>query len=64
MPVSELLSARAFSQLYLDLASECFNRAMNAEQGAGAETLRRMGRSYVAEAAALWNERARGVHRR
>ena len=66
MPMSELPSAppistadREFSQLYLELASECFNKATAIEQADGAETLRRMGRRYVAEAAALWNERAK-----
>jgi hypothetical protein len=41
------------SQVYLDLASECFNKAARAEQADAAETLRRMGRCYVAQAAAF-----------
>jgi hypothetical protein len=60
MPVSELPSAppvsiadREFSRLYFELASACFNEATTTEQAAGAETLRRMGRHYVAQAAAL-----------
>ena len=60
MPRTELPSARPisigdreFSHLYLELASECFNKATTTEQAAGAETLRRMGRRYVAQAAAL-----------
>jgi hypothetical protein len=38
------------SQLYLDLASECFNQAAKAERAHEAEALRRMGRRYVSEA--------------
>ena len=60
MPMLELpsipptsIADREFSRLYLELASECFNKATTTEQGAGAETLRRMGRRYVAHAAAL-----------
>jgi hypothetical protein len=44
MPMSELLSAppnsiadREFSQLYLELASECFNKATTTEYVDGAE---------------------------
>jgi hypothetical protein len=60
MPMSKLpstrpisISDREFSQLYLELASECFNKATATEQADRAEILRRMGRRYVAEAAAL-----------
>jgi hypothetical protein len=58
LPIS--IADREFSRLYLELASECFNKATTTQQAAGAEILRRMGRRYVAEAAALWNDR-RGV---
>jgi hypothetical protein len=47
------IADREFSHLNLELASECFNKATTTEQAAGAETLRRMGRRYVAQAAAL-----------
>jgi hypothetical protein len=50
-PVS--IADREFSRLYLELASECFNKDKTTEQAAGAETLRRMGRRYVAQAAAF-----------
>jgi hypothetical protein len=49
----EIVTAdRKISQAYLDLASECFNRAVMAEQPA-AEALRLMGRRYVTQAATL-----------
>jgi hypothetical protein len=38
------------SQLYLDLASECFNQAAKTEHAHEADALRRMGRRYVSEA--------------
>jgi len=56
----ELVSAgREISQVYLDLASECFNKAATAEQANGAEALRQMGRRYVGQAEAL--DRSRGA---
>jgi hypothetical protein len=46
-------NGRAISQLYLNLASACFNKAAIAEQADGGEALRRMGSRYIAEASAL-----------
>jgi hypothetical protein len=63
----EIVTAdREISQLYLDLASECFNKAVMAEQPA-AEALRIMGRRYVTQAATLERQSlnsAAGVLRR
>lgn len=53
----ELVTAGGvISQLYLNLASECFNKAAIPEQADDAETWRRMGRHYVAQAAALLDD--------
>jgi hypothetical protein len=53
----ELVTAGgALSQLYLNLASECFNQAAKPDQADGAETWRRMGRHYVAQAAAFLDD--------
>jgi hypothetical protein len=38
------------SQLYLDIASECFNKAAIEAHSAGAEIFRRMGHRYISEA--------------
>lgn len=38
------------SQLYVDVATLCFNRAATEEDANGAEAFRRMGRRYMAEA--------------
>jgi hypothetical protein len=60
MPMSERpplqpisLADRELSQLYRKLALECFLKAVTADQPDGAETLRQMGRRYVAHAGAL-----------
>jgi hypothetical protein len=50
-PIS--IADRELSRLYRELASECFNKATTTEPADGAETLRRMGRRYVAQATAL-----------
>jgi hypothetical protein len=42
-------------QLYLQLASECFNKAVTTKDANAAETLRRMGRHYITEASG-WGE--------
>jgi hypothetical protein len=47
------MPGREISDLYLCLALDCFDKAATAEQADDAEALRRMGRRYVAEAAAL-----------
>jgi hypothetical protein len=44
---------REVSQLYLELASECFGKAKASEHVDVAEALRRMGRCYVRRAVAL-----------
>jgi hypothetical protein len=63
----EIVTAdREISQLYLDLASECFDKAVVAERAA-AEALRLMGRRYVTQAAFLERQSlnsAAGVLRR
>jgi hypothetical protein len=41
------------SRLYLDLASECFNKAESAEHAQAAEAFIGMGRRYIAQAAAF-----------
>jgi hypothetical protein len=41
------------SALYLELASECLNKAGTAKDAEAAEALRRMGRSYFVQAVAL-----------
>jgi hypothetical protein len=48
------------SQLYLDLASECFNQAAKTERTNDAEALRQMGRRYVSEASVLDPSVSRG----
>ena len=49
----EKRKAREISELYLELASECFDKSVAAEDPGASETMRRMGRSYVARARAL-----------
>jgi hypothetical protein len=41
------------SALYLELASECLNKAGTAKDDDAADALRRMGRSYFVQAVAL-----------
>jgi hypothetical protein len=41
---------RKIGQLYLQLASECFNKAATIKDANAAEALRRMGRHYITEA--------------
>jgi len=41
------------SALYLELASECFNKAATAEDAGTADALQRMGGSYFAHAVVL-----------
>jgi len=41
------------SALYLELASECFNKAAAAQDAGAAEALQRMGRSYFTQAVVL-----------
>jgi hypothetical protein len=44
---------RGISALYLELASECFNKAATAKDVGAAEALQRMGRNYFTQAVAL-----------
>jgi hypothetical protein len=41
------------SRAYLDLADECFSKAARTEHAEAAAQLRRMGRHYMSQAAAL-----------
>jgi hypothetical protein len=41
------------SALYLELASECFDKSTNAKDAGTSEAMRRMGHSYVAWAVSL-----------
>jgi hypothetical protein len=49
--MAESRKKQEISQLYLDLASECFSKAAIAEHADAAEQLRRMGRRYMSQAA-------------
>ena len=52
------MAGREISELYLSLALDCFDKAATTDQADGAEVLKRMGRRYVAEAAALDGRRS------
>ena len=65
MPASERssgppISDRELSQLYRELASECFVKAVITDQADRADALMRMGHHYIAHAAALDRSVVRG----
>jgi hypothetical protein len=49
----ERIDGREISRLYLELASDCFKKAMSTDHAGTADIFRRMGMRYVAQATAL-----------